>query len=112
MQLGALRIGAAELRDLLAARDRLLLLHHDVAVVPVYGDIAVVVLDHYQLAHAGDARADVGDTAGRRRDDGIAGLAVDVDALPARLGELGEDLAFGGPDEEAAARGRGRRYGC
>src|SRR5207302_289650 len=68
MQLRALRVGAADLGDLLAAHHALLLLHQDVLVVRVDRDEAVVVLDNDQLAQARDAGAAIGDTAGGRRD--------------------------------------------
>src|SRR5581483_5833979 len=56
-----------------------------------------------------DAAADVGDAPGRGRDDRLAELAVDVDALAARLGEPGDDLALDRPDE--LRRGFGRLLG-
>src|SRR5258708_16787014 len=99
VQLRPLGVRRAELGDLLPARHLLLLLYHDFLVVRVDGDEAVLVLDHDQLAQARNAAADIGDAAGGRGDDRIAELAVDVDSLAARLGEAGDHLTLGRPDE-------------
>src|SRR5207247_8999990 len=65
-----------------------------------------VVLDDDQLAQARDAGAAVGDAAGGRRDHRIADPALDIDALASRLGESGQDLALGRPDERDGLRVR------
>src|SRR6185295_18422016 len=91
VQLRPVRVGRAELCDLLASRHALLLLHQDVPVVRIDRDEAVVVLDYHQLAEAWDAVADICDAARRGRHHRIAELAVDVDALGARLGEPRDD---------------------
>src|SRR5688572_5319568 len=92
-----------ELGDLLPARHRLLLLHQDVLVVRVDRDVALVVLDHHQLAQPRDAAADVGHAPRRRGGDRVARTALDIDALLARLGEAGDELALDRPGERERA---------
>src|SRR5438105_14758448 len=93
MQLHAVGVARAHLRDFLSLAHRLVFLHQQGLVVRVRGQIRVVVLEDDQVAVAAQARACVDDTPVGGRQHGITGLAADVEALVALLVEAGEHHA-------------------
>src|SRR5260221_5230147 len=102
-------VAGADLGDLLAALDHLLLLHEDLAGMGIDGQEFIAVLDDEQLAQPAYARADVCHLALGGSHDRVADPAVDVDALAARLLERGEQLPLGRPDELQRVGVGGRR---